>query len=370
MTRQDSANDPQWARLVYLVTGELPPEETAALRRWVEAAPERREALAQMEAIWQATDVSAELDAANGEAELRRIKAEAEGGGRLIARVGPPAPRRSGFDVMPHRNARVGTLLRVAAALALVTTGGLLWWSHRSTPGAVPSVAAPAAMAEYRTARGERLTLNLPDGTEVRLAPGSILRRPSDYGVRGRLVQLDGEAYFAVAHDSTQPFVVSTGRALARVLGTRFVVRSYAEEPVTDIVVAEGRVAVRRTYAARGAVADASPIDSLILGSRDHATVTAEGELRLARGVALDRYVSWTEGRLMFEDTPLREVVQQLGRWYGIELRLADPSLDDRRLTATLRHETASQAVDLIATVLGLSVSRSQGAYVLRNVGR
>lgn len=370
MTRDDSANDPQWARLVSLVTGELSPDEAAALRRWVEAAPERLAGLAQVEAIWQATEASAELDAANGEAELRRIKAEAEGGGRLIARVGPPEPRRSGFDVMPHRDGRVRALLRAAAALTLVVAGGLLWRSQRPTPGAAPSVTAPAAMTEYRTSAGERLTLNLPDGTEVRLAPGSILRRSSDYGVRGRLVQLEGEAYFAVAHDSGQPFVVSTGRAVARVLGTRFVVRSYAEEPATDVVVAEGRVAVRRAYAARGAVADVSPVDSLILGPRDHAAVTADGELRLTTGVALDRHLSWTEGRLMFEDTPLRVVVQRLGRWYGIDLRLADSSLHDRRLTATLRNETAPQAVDLVATVLGLSVSRSQGAYVLRNVGR
>src|SRR5262245_51149379 len=112
MTHQDPTNTPRWARLVDLAAGELPPEEPAELRRWVDADPERREALAQIEAIWRATDVSAELDAADGDAELRRIKVEAGGGGRLIARVGPNSHQKPNFELTHRRRRRFGVAVR------------------------------------------------------------------------------------------------------------------------------------------------------------------------------------------------------------------------------------------------------------------
>jgi len=188
------------------------------------------------------------------------------------------------------------------------------------------------------------------------LAPGSVLRRPSTYGERGRAVQLEGEAYFAVTHDAARPFAVHTARAVARDLGTRFVVRAYGDEPATDVVVAEGSVAV----------AHPSSRDSVILGARERATVTAGGRVVRTSGVGLPAYLDWTEGRLVFDRTPLRDVARRLERWYGIEIRLADSALGNRRLTATLESEQPAGAVDLVATALRLSLSRSGSAYVLR----
>ncbi len=354
-TPTDPTDDPRWDRLIHLVAGELTPDEAAALRRWVEADPSRRAALAQLEAIWQVTNVSdeAETDAAAGERELRRIKAEAGGGeARIIARVGPQ------FDRLTRRRSRVSTGLRVAAMLVLTAGGTALWRRYSPAPAAAP---APVAMAEYRTAPGERLSLRLPDGTRVMLAPGGVLRRPSTYGTHERSVELDGEGYFEVTHDPTRPFAVHTARAVARDLGTRFVVRAYPDEPTTDVVVASGRVAVG--HAAVGGVAATS--DSLVLAPRERATVTTGGQLVFARNVPLDRYLAWTEGRLVFERTPLREVVRQLERWYGVEIRVADPALGQRRLTATLQEEGAAQAIDLVVTSLALSVSRSGNTYIL-----
>jgi ferric-dicitrate binding protein FerR (iron transport regulator) len=62
--------------------------------------------------------------------------------------------------------------------------------------------------------------------------------------VRGRTLELEGEAVFTVAHESTRPFAVRTSRAVATDLGTCFVVRAYLDDPNTDVVVAEGQVAV------------------------------------------------------------------------------------------------------------------------------
>lgn len=359
MTPKRPTDDPRWDRLIHLVAGELSAEEAAELRRWVEADPERGEVLARLEEIWHATAPSPELAPAgwDAEAELRRIRAEAGYAGRVIARVGPS------FELIPRRRSRFAPVLAAAAVLAVVLGGGLLWRLRAPTPAPAP---APVAMAEYRTAPGERLSFRLPDGTQVMLAPGGVVRRPATYGVRDRTVQLEGEAYFIVTHDSTRPFAVYTARAVARDLGTRFVVRAYQDEATTDVVVAEGAVAVGRGGATPAAGAgDPLSADSLVVRPRQRATITAAGQLVLARDIALDRYLSWTEGRLVFERTPLTEVARRLERWYGIGVRLADPSLGERRLTATLEDESSAEAVDLVATSLGLSVSRAANTYLL-----
>lgn len=356
MTPIDPTDDPLWDRLIHLVAGELPAGEADELRRWVDADPQRRATLARLEEIWRATAPDPAPESWDAEAELRRIRAAGEAG-RVIARVGPD------FERIHGSRSRARTALRVAAMLALAAGAGYLW--QLRPPVAVAPPTAPVAMTEYRTAPGERLGLRLPDGTRVMLAPGGVLRRPSTYGAGDRIVHLEGEAYFRVTHDSTRPFAVHTDRALVRDLGTRFVVRAYAGEKATAVVVAEGIVAVGRATGAAGA-ADPLSADSLVLTPRQLATIAADGPIHLTSGVALDAYLSWTEGRLVFRRTPLHEVVRQLKRWYGIDIELADPRLGDRRLTATLEQEGAAEALDLVALSLDLRVSRSGTVYLLR----
>ncbi len=360
MTPTNVPDDPRWDRLIHLVAGELPADEAAALRRWAGEDPERAETLARLEQIWQATAPAPEREAVSwdAEAELRRIKQGTPGAGRVIARLG------SNLDRIQARRPHVGPALAVAAMLALVIGGGLLWQAR--APGIVSP--APVAMAEYRTAPGERLQLRLPDGTEVMLAPGGVLRRPSTYGVRDRVVQLEGEGYFVVTHDSTRPFAVQTARLVARDLGTRFVVRAYPEDPATDVVVTEGVVAVGRTATASGGLdtpVTTAPLssDSLVLTPRQRARATGAGRLVLTRGVALDPYLAWTEGRLVFNDTPLREVQRQLERWYGAEVRLASADLGRLRVTGAFDDEPVTQVLDAVARSLGLMVRPAGAGY-------
>ena len=70
----------------------------------------------------------------------------------------------------------------------------------------------------------------------------------------------------------------------------------------------------------------------------------------------MESYVSWTRGVLRFDQTPLHDVVAQLGRWYDLDIRLADSALGARRLTAEVRTETASEALRRIGLTLDVDV--------------
>jgi len=248
-----------------------------------------------------------------------------------------------------------------AAAVVVAVVGG---WA---VLGRAP------AWREVSTAVGHRTVVRLRDGTQITLAPKSRLRYTADYGKAQRDVYLDGEAYFQVTLDTHHPFRVHTARSITEDLGTAFVVRAYVEQPTTEVVGAEGRVALwradtSRTSAALEARPDARP--GLVLAARDLGRLDADGGVTLRRGIDVARQLAWTSGVLAFDGAPLRDVVLTLGRWYNVDVHLesADSALGARRLTATFTNESIDRVVERIALTLGLRVERGPGSVVvLRN---
>jgi transmembrane sensor len=162
-------------------------------------------------------------------------------------------------------------------------------------------------------------------------------------------VYLEGQAYFDVKHDSARPFEVRTAAGVARDIGTQFVVRAYPETRGMRVAVAEG-------VAALGAPS-AAPLLTLVEG--DLGNLDSAGVATLSRGANLRPYLAWAEGTLVFDGARLGDALTELGRWYDLEIRLADPSLAERRLTATFTNEPAPQVLERIARVLRLEVRQS-----------
>ena len=283
---------------------------------------------------------------------------------RLIRRVtADPVPQTSverawvkaSKSLRPSRRFLMAVI--AAAAVLVAVVGG------RAVLGRAP------AWREVSTAVGHRTVVHLRDGTQITLAPKSRLRYAADYGTAHRDVYLDGEAYFQVTLDTRRPFRVHTARSITEDLGTAFVVRAYAEQNATEVVVAEGRVALWRADTSRTATAlDARP--GLVLAARDLGRLDANGGVTLRRGIDVARQLAWTSGVLAFDGARLSDVVLTLGRWYNIDIHLAsaDSALGARRLTATFTNEPIDLVLQRIALTLGLRVERAEGAvFVLRN---
>src|SRR5437016_5448854 len=224
--------------LLRLIEGECSPEEAAAIQGWVAADPRRGELLDDLRAVWRLSGEGTR-DWGVEEARKRLLEARDRRGG---ARGPGPFPARSramsapaapGPQALAPR--RWGALWPAAAAAALMLAGTVVW-----------RLRAPAASPrEYATARGQRAELSFSDGTRVLLGVDSRLRVPGDYGVRERVVELEGQAYFVVRHDARRPFRVRTRRGTTEDLGTAFDVRTYREEAYLQVVVVDRRVAPR-----------------------------------------------------------------------------------------------------------------------------
>jgi len=253
----------------------------------------------------------------------------------------PRQPRRS-------RRPLVVALAAAAVLVALIGTRGVL----RRTP----------QWREYATTVAQRMVVRLRDGTQVTIAPKSRVRYAADYGRARRELYLDGEAYFQVTPDSQRPLRVHTTQSVTEDLGTAFVVRAY-DQSATEVVVAEGRVTLSR---ADTTAATRTP--ALVLEARDLGRLDPSGVTAVRRGVDVGRYLAWTRGVLAFDGTPLGDVVVTLGRWYNVEIRLADSTLAARRLTATFQNESIDLVLQRIALTVGLRVERADGfVLLLRN---
>jgi len=262
-----------------------------------------------------------------------------------------PQPRVS-------RRPLVAALAAAAAVIALIGGGAVL--------------RRPQQWSEYTTAAAHRAVIRLRDGTQVTLAPKSRVRYAADYGRAHRDVYLDGEAYFQVAPDARRPLRVHTAGSVTEDLGTSFVVRAYPDRKATEVVVAEGHVALRRADTtaasrARGPRPDAWP--ALVLGARDLGRLDSSGAATFRHGVDVRRYLAWTRGVLAFDGAPLSDVVLTLERWYNVEIRLADSALGGRRLTATFTNEPIDLVLKRIALTLGLRVERADGSMLLLRNG-
>jgi transmembrane sensor len=240
-----------------------------------------------------------------------------------------------------------------AASVALAIGSGVAAALVLGRQGETP-VADASSVIE--TARAQRLSLRLPDSTLVVLAPESRLEIASDYGKPVRRVRLEGQAAFTVVHDERRPFSVETRGAVARDLGTYFAVRAYVPDSAAEIAVAEGIVAVGRTGTS----------DSLVVRPGEVARVGADGRLGVVRGAGLEPYFGWTDGSLAFEKAQLREVAEQMERWYDVEVRVADSAHLSRRVTASFQNEPPDRVLELVAALVGLESVLAGDVYTLR----
>jgi transmembrane sensor len=347
-------SDVDWDILTRDLAHASEPGERELVDRWLEESPTHRQTL---DALRTAAALADETAAPEREAailaSLRREWSAAAPAAEPVRPKARPLLLMSAQGSPPRWLAAV----KIAAAAALLVGGGLL--AGRVIPWASESMGAPAQAVPIAvsTARGERRVLRLSDGTVVTLAPASTLRWSPSYGARDRAVELDGEAVFTVTHDAARPFAVRTPHALARDLGTRFAVRAYPGDTVTDVTVAEGVVAVANQAPGSAGV---------VLQRGDRARVRSAGTVELSRDVPLDDSFAWTAGRLVLRDVPLREAAVQLGRWYDIEVRYDSEAIGARRLSASFEDEPGPEAVRVVAAILNLRVSQADHVYTLQ----
>ncbi len=220
----------------------------------------------------------------------------------------------------------------------------------------IPASVAPEGTNKIVVPRGCDYRLVLSDSTVVHLNADSEIEFPVGFSGPKREVRLRGQAWFDVARDEMTPFVVVTSRSEVTVLGTEFDVSDYEGRPYQTTLVS-------------GSVAVAVPGgESRTLTPGQQAEITAGGIG--VRDVDTRLYTAWKDGYFVFEEATVAGIMQKLSEWYDTQYVIADPALDDVRITARLRkYATIAPVLDVLTMLdeLDFEITDNKAIKVYRN---
>lgn len=311
------------------------PAVQQALMNWLRRSPEHVGAYLDIAAVWmESSDVSVDADVdLPTQVELARADLN-------VPELNIERPAQLTRVAPTRRFIRQRSLAAIAAVM-IATVGAWFYFLHNT----------------YSTAVGEQRSIVLADGSTVELNARSRLRVRFSADER-KIELLEGQALFQVTKDPARPFVVLSDDTSIRAVGTQFDV--HRKPSGTTVTVVEGRVAVQERTEVPTTV---NPFDTpregqVLLGAGERLTVTAKLDTLPVR-VDASTAIAWTRRELIFDVTPLDEVVAEFNRYNTRLLVLEDAQLGSLKITAIFRSPDPAALVRYLQTQPNVRIESS-----------
>jgi len=160
------------------------------------------------------------------------------------------------------------------------------------------------------TPRAGQYQLVLQDGTKVWLNADSRLRYPVQFSGKERRVELEGEAYFEVVHNSAMPFKVVTGEVTTTDLGTRFNIKAYNDDDKIATTLLQGSVNVNDQLTGQ---------TKLLVPGKQARITRGDGVISIANA-PIEEVIAWKNGYFIFDNEDIRSVMKLISRWYDVDV--------------------------------------------------
>ena len=195
---------------------------------------------------------------------------------------------------------------------------------------------------EVFAAYGTRSAMELSDGSKVWLNSGSSLSYPDKFTFYNRIVKLKGEAYFEVKSDPDHPFIVQTESISVKATGTKFNIEAYPGIPRIEVSLLTGRVSVNKSRepSSKSIIAELQPNQHLV-----YETISGKTNLK---SEDVYKYVSWKDGKLIFRNEPLKDVVAKIGQIYNVDIELQGDNIQNYPYRATFQEESLAEILKLL----------------------
>lgn len=204
---------------------------------------------------------------------------------------------------------------------------------------------------------GTSTKLSLPDGSKVWLNAGSRISYSQGFGVSDRNIELNGEGYFEVAHDSEKPFIVNTKELSLKVTGTKFDFQNYSDDYEASISLLEGSVMVKN---------EMKEMPDFQLRPNEMVKLNKEtGSLEVSKK-NVEYSNIWKDNKLFFDEETMEEIARKLSRSYGVQVEVNEPLKDicfygDFTITKTSIEEIFS----IISSTCGIKYRHEGTKYIL-----
>ncbi|MBP1641028.1 MAG: fec operon regulator FecR [Bacteroidetes bacterium] len=319
MNNYDLTQDQIDSLIINVLGGVANAEDEGILRQWMGKSSANQRYYMQICDIWESS--SADTTSFNKDQAYRRFKTR-------IAAQALSAEKRGVFVL--SRFVRWTAVIVVAFVLGSFS---VYVWNQYSQSSNLYTVTVPL---------GSKSKVELPDHTTVWLNAGSKLCYSPDFAKRSRQVSLEGEAYFEVAKNPKMPFTVNGREMAVKVLGTKFNVRSYREDPTVDITLLEGSISLTNHLAESQLPCFLKPNEKATLNKKN-------GQMTIEAVQASD-WSEWTRGKLVFDAERFGQIIRRLEREYNVTIRVQDKELMNRKFYGDFRKAQSIQEIFDIMT--------------------
>lgn len=238
---------------------------------------------------------------------------------------------------------------------AIAQNGALIYPSTPNINIDIPQKQQPETVEKntLTTEQGNEFRVTFEDGTTVHLNYNTEIRYPVKFSKTKRMVYLKGEAYFKIAKD-TRPFYVITDQGIIKQYGTEFNVNTFTSGR-TEVALVKGSISI---------IPQGSTQEQLIEpGQLAH--IEQKGNNISIYNVDLTPYIAWNEGRLIFENRTLENIVEILEHWYNVNISFGTSELKQLRFTGNMdRYATISPILKAIARTTNLQI-KIEGREIL-----
>jgi len=184
--------------------------------------------------------------------------------------------------------------------------------------------------------RGSKVvTIKLSDGTQVWLNSESSLRYPASFTGIERRVEITGEAYFEVAHNTAMPFIVKKDAMEIKVSGTSFNINAYEDEGINKVTLLEGSIRV-----------SISNHQNLLKPGQQ---AQIKDDIKLINGVDIDEVMAWKNGKFQFgEKADLNFIMRKIARWYDVDVEYEGGTINQRFGGEMPMNSNLSQVLEIL----------------------
>jgi ferric-dicitrate binding protein FerR (iron transport regulator) len=261
-------------------------------------------------------------------------------------------PKRK--KVITHKSDWVEHAFKAAAAILVILTASLFTFNQQRYADEQVVEREPI---HFQTNNEVNREITLSDGSVIRLNKNSEVIISEDIMHGTREIELKGEAFFDVAHNPDQPFIIHANHSTVQVLGTAFNVRSVPEEENVQVAVVEGRVSFTNKMAID---TETQQENGVVLTKGQYAYMDIQNSRFQVDDVAVRNYLAWNSGTFEFEDLTLQQVCTQLSRLYGLECTYSDEQIQNLLLTASFTNESVEKTLEVIALSLDIEYEHDE----------
>lgn len=233
---------------------------------------------------------------------------------------------------------RLNKWMRVAALfiLPLLTAVGMYFYMSGNESSTAPLIVA--------VERGQKANITLPDGSKVWLNSQSKLTYARDFNKKKRELQLDGEAYFEVAHNPKKPFIVKSHDIMVEALGTSFGMKAYDEDNLISSILMVGKVRVTTPDG-----------ETILLPNERIMYDKTSHKKNLSSVTNATDFTGWIHNELRFENESLDEIAKTIQRIYNVKIIFASEQLKNQHYTGTVNNNSLESVLNIITLTSPIS---------------